>query len=388
MTYGNVSIFGQILQLFSRNEFNKAVKETGAEVKTKGFSSWDQFVSMLFCQLGKANSLREICGGLASSAGKLNHLGMRTAPAKSTLAYANQNRPWELFQSVFYTLLEKYDEFAGNAKRKFKFKNPLYSIDASTVDLCLSMFDWAKFRTTKGAIKIHMVLDHDGYLPVFLNVTEGNVHEINVARMLDFDEGSIIAIDRGYTDYKLFADWTRKNVYFVTRQKENANYSIVEEYEVPERGNIISDQLIKLEGFYSKEDCPHYLRRIEVWSEEKQDVITLLTNQLEFGPTTISKIYKERWQIEIFFKTIKQNLKIKTFVGTSKNALLTQIWTAFIAILLLKFLKMRSSYNWSLSNLVAMLRFNLLVYRCLWTWLNDPYQPPPEPADMQLNLAL
>ena len=388
MNQCNISIFGQILQLFSRNDFNRAVRKSGAEAKTKGFSSWDQFVAMLFCQLGKANSLMEICGGLANSAGKLNHLGVKEAPAKSTLAYANQNRPWELFQSVFYTLLDKCMDLAGNSKRKFKFKNPLYSMDASIIDLCLSMFDWAKFRTTKGAVKLHMVLDHDGYLPVFLNVTEGNVHEINVARMLEFDKGSIIAIDKGYTDYKLFANWTKNDVYFVTRQKENANYSIVEEYDVPERGNIISDQLIKLEGFYSQEDCPYYLRRIEVWSEEKQDIITLLTNHLKFGPTTIAKIYKERWQIEIFFKTIKQNLKIKTFVGTSRNALLTQIWTAFIAILLLKYLKMRSNYNWSLSNLVAMLRFNLLVYRCLWTWLNDPYQPPPEPEYMQLKLAI
>lgn len=222
MIQGNLSIFGQILQLFSRIDFNRAVRKYGAEAKTKGFSSWDQFVAMLFCQLGKANSLREICGGLASSAGKLNHLGVKEAPAKSTLAYANQNRPWELFQSVFYTLLDKCMDLAGSSKRKFKFKNPLYSMDASIIDLCLSMFDWAKFRTTKGAVKLHMVLDHDGYLPVFLNVTEGNVHEINVARMLEFDKGSIIAIDKGYTDYKLFANWTKNDVYFVTRQKENA----------------------------------------------------------------------------------------------------------------------------------------------------------------------
>lgn len=387
MNSNNVSIFAQILQLFPKKDFFKEVEKTGAEFKTKGFSSWDQFVSMLFCQIGKANSLREICGGLASSAGKLNHLGMAEAPSKSTLAHANKNRPWELFEGVFYQLLEKCEQLTAKTKRKFKFKNPLFSIDGSIIDLCLSMYDWAKYRTAKGAIKLHMVLDHDGYLPTFLNVTEGKVHEINVARTLRFPKDSIIAMDRGYIDYLFFANLNDAGVFFVTREKSNAKYLVVEERVIPKIGNIRKDQLIKLEGYYSKEKYPHLLRRIEVSIEEKQQTITLLTNHLNFGPTTIASIYKERWQIETFFKAIKQNLKIKTFVGTSKNALLTQIWTAFIAILVLKYLKMLSQFEWSLSNLVAMLRFNLLVYKDLWVWLNNPYQPPPEPDIKQLYLA-
>ena len=383
----NISIFAQILQEISRNDLNKIVIETGAERYAKGYSARDHLAAMMFGQLGKANSLREIEGGLASCCGKLNHLGLKGAPAKSTLAYANKTRPVAMFEKLFYCLLDKCSAMAGSTRRKFRFKNPLYSLDASVIDLSLSMFDWAKFRTTKGAVKIHMVLDHDGYLPTFLNITEGNVHEINVARMLDFEPGAIIAMDKGYTDYGLFAEWTRKKVYFVTRQKENARYSVVKEMAVPETSDILKDQLIELDGFYSIKSCPYLLRRIEVWNDEKNEIMVFLTNHTKLSPATIAAIYKERWQIEIFFKTIKQNLKIKTFIGTSKNAVLTQIWTAFIAILMLKYLKLKSSFNWSLSNLVTMLRFNLLVYRPLGEWLNNPYQPPPEPEHEQLKLA-
>ena len=383
----NISIFAQILQEISRNDFNRLVVETGAERNTKGYSSRDHFAAMMFGQLARANSLREIEGGLASCSGKLNHLGLKGAPPKSTLAYANKTRPVALFEKLFYCLLNKCSIIAGKARRKFKFKNPLYSIDASVIDLCIDIFDWATFRTTKGAVKIHMVLDHDGYLPTFLNITEGNVHEINVARTLDFEPGAIIAMDKGYTDYELFAEWTRKKVYFVTRQKENARYSVVKEMDVPENSSIFKDQLIELDGFYSNKNCPYLLRRVEVWNKEKNEMMVFLTNHTKLSPKTIANIYKDRWQIEIFFKMIKQNLKIKTFIGTSKNAVLTQIWTAFIAILMLKFLKLKSSFNWSLSNLVAMLRFNLLVYRPLEEWLNNPYQPPPEPEHEQLKLT-
>ncbi len=228
-------------------------------------------------------------------------------------------------------------------KRKFRFKNKLFSLDATVIELCLSLFDWATFRQTKGAVKLHFLLDHDGYLPVFATVTEGDVHEINIARNLTFPKGSILAIDKGYTDYSQFAQWTNDGVYFVTRQKGNAAYRVINERSVPQYRNVLKDQIIEFTGYYSKKDCPHRLRRVEVLDAENNRIIVLLTNHLTFGATTVAAMYKDRWQIEIFFKTIKQNLKIKTFVGTSKNALLIQIWTALIAILLLKFLRFRSS---------------------------------------------
>jgi len=382
------SIFGQILQVFDKRDFLQAVRDTKAEHAAKGFTCWDQFVAMLFCQLGQAHSLREICGGLATCLGKLKHLGIDDAPRRSTLSYANEHRPWQLYQKMFYHLLGKCQSTARLQKRKFRFKNKLFSLDATVIELCITLFDWAKFRQTKGAVKLHLLLDHDGYLPVFASVTEGDVHEINIARELSFPKGSIVAIDMGYTDYALYARWTEEGVFFITRQKGSAAYRVVEEHLVPQNRHILKDQVIEFTCHYARKNCPHRLRRIEVWDEENKRTLTLLTNHLKFGATTVAAIYKERWQIEIFFKAIKQNLKIKTFVGTSKNALLIQIWTALIAILLLKFLKFRSSMNWSLSNLVAMLRYNLFTYRDLWLWLDNPFEVPAiVPGEEQLALA-
>lgn len=380
------SIFGQILQIFSKNEFYKAVMETGAERGAKGFTCWQQFVAMLFCQLGQAHSLREITGGLASCLGKLKHLGVDSAPNRSTLSYANEHRPWQLYQKIFYELLYKCKALSYG-KKKFRFKNKLFSLDATLIELCSSLFEWAKYRQTKGAVKLHLLLDHEGYLPVFADLTKGKVHEVNIARGLSFPKGSIVVIDRGYIDYELFGKWTEEGIYFVTRQKSNADYTVIEKRPVPEGRNILKDEIIKLNGFYAEKDCPYSLRRIEVWDDENEKVVVLLTNHLTFGSTTISAIYKDRWQIEIFFKTIKQNLKIKTFVGTSPNAVMIQIWTALIAILVLKYLKFRSTFNWSLSNLVAMLRYNLFTYRDLWEWINKPFEIPPIVPDAeQLSL--
>jgi hypothetical protein len=382
------SIFGQILQVFDKRDFLQAVRDTRAEHAAKGFTCWEQFVAMLFCQLGQAQSLREICGGLATCLGKLKHLGVDYAPKRSTLSYANEHRPWQLYQLMFYRLLEKCQTMARFQKRKFKFKNKLFSLDASVIELCVTLFDWAKFRQTKGAVKLHLLLDHEGYLPVFATVTEGDVHEVNIAWELNLPKGSILAVDMGYTDYALFARWTTGGIFFVTRQKGNAAYRVVEEHKVPQNRNILKDQIIEFTGYNAKKDCPHHLRRVEVWDEESNRIFILLTNHLKFGATTVAAIYKDRWQIEIFFKTIKQNLKIKTFVGTSKNALLIQIWTALTVILLLKYLKFRSSLNWSLSNLVAMLRYNLFTYRDLWLWLDNPFEVPAiVPTEEQLALA-
>ena len=215
------------------------------------------------------------------------------------------------------------------------------------------------------------------------------IHEINILKKLSFDAGTIIAFDRGLIDYLQMGKWTKQGIYFVTRLKKNANYKVIKSSKVPKNRNILKDQIIQLKGFYSKQKCPYYLRIVEVWDTDKQDSIVILTNQLEFGATTIAAIYKDRWQIELFFKTIKQNLRIKTFIGTSFNAVMIQIWTALIAILILKYLKAKSKINWSLSNLVAMLRMNLLTYKDLWEWIDNPYyhpSPPPSGSQVCLNL--
>lgn len=263
-------------------------------------------------------------------------------------------------------------------------------MDATTIDLCLSLFDWAKFRRTKGAVKLHLLLDHDGYLPVFAHITDGKTHESTVAsdiigKTFKFPAESIIVFDRGYNDYEQFSYWCEQNIWFVTRLKSNAVYDVVNENSIPKNSNILKDEIIQFRGTLASEQCDHDLRRIEIWDEENRQVLVLLTNHLDFGSTTIARIYKERWQIEIFFKTLKQNLKIKTFIGTSANALKIQIWTALIVVLILKILKAQALYKWSLSNLVAMLRFNLFTYRDLIDWLNTPFQCPPFVPDDQLS---
>ena len=384
----STSLFGQILKIIPASEFHRAVRETKAERHSKGFSCWSQAVAMLFCQFAQAKSLREVSDGLRVTCGKLNHLGLSAAPCKSTLAYANAHRPWQLYATLFQHLLSLCRSESPGKKAKFRFKNPMYSLDASTIDLCLSLFPWAKFRQTKGAVKLHLLLDHDGYLPVFAHIAEGAVHEVNVAWDLSLPKGSIVAMDRGYCDYALFERWTREGIFFVTRQKGNATFRVVKELEVPQRSNILSDQVIRFTNSRARRNCPSEMRRIVVWDEKNKVQIVLLTNHLHFGATTIAAIYKDRWEIELFFKVLKQHLKIKTFVGTTPNALKTQIWTALITILLIKYLQFKSKCGWALCRLVALLRLNLFSYRDLWKWLDDPFNVAPEQPPYQLELAV
>jgi len=373
------SLFSQLLRLFPRWEFQEIVAKHQAERGAKGFDCWTQFIAMLFCQLGRAYSLREICGGLSSVEGRFNHLGVKRAPARSTLSYANAHRPHALFQDIFMQLLTRCQAIAS--PKPFRFKHKLYSLDATVIDLCLEMFDWAKFRRAKGAIKLHLLLDHDGCLPCYAVFTEGKTHEIRVARTLSWPAGSIVAMERGYVDYAFLDSLTEQDVFFVTRLKENALYSVESEISSA-KGNILADEMINLPGS-GKNACEfRLLRRVVVWDPVGMRQIVLLTNNFKLAASTIAAIYKQRWQIELFFKAIKQNLKIKTFVGTSANAVHIQIWTALISILLLKYLQMRSRLHWSLSNLVALLRLNLFVHRDLWAWIDEPFSPPPDPTEL------
>jgi hypothetical protein len=383
-------MFSQLLQLFPRLEFQQMVNKTKSERHARGFTSWSQFVSMMFCQLGRANSLREISGGLRSCEGKLKHLGI-SAPSHSTLAYANEHRPWELYQEIFLKLLDRCQSQCNIGKKKrFRFKNKLISLDSSVIDLCLAMYDWAHFRRAKGAIKLHLLLDHDGYLPSFAIITDGKGSDIKVARQFKFELDTIVVDDRGYNDYELFGRWTTQGVYFVTRMKENAVFEVIKENKVPQNRHILKDEIIELRGLKAFEKCPHPLRRIEFYDPVKKEILVFLTNHLKLGASTIAAIYKDRWQIELFFKAIKQNLKIKTFVGTSANAVKIQIWTALIAMLVLRFLQLRSQFNWSLSNLVALLRMNLFTHRDLWAWLSQPFEVLPalyEQEQLRFNIA-
>lgn len=381
------SLFSQILSLIDRFAFAAAVKRTGAEARTKGFTCWDQFVAMSFCQLAQAKSLREIAEGLACCEGRLQHLGLEQAPARSTLSYANRARPAALFEEVFYSVLCRCQAEAPG--HRFRFKNKLLTLDSTVLELCASMFDWARFRRSKGAAKLHLLLDHDGCLPVFAHLTEGAVGDVTIAQQLILPPGSILAIDRGYIDYRLFEAWSAQKVGFVTRLKANAWYAPIETRASAQEGLIRRDELIVFQPLIAGRTITGTYRRIEVWLEDKQEVLVLLTNLLHLSAKTIAAIYKQRWQIELFFKALKQNLRIKTFVGTSANAVRIQIWTALITMLLVKYLQFKSRAGWALSHLIALLRWNLFSYRDLWAWLDRPLQTPPQlPPTTQLALDL
>jgi hypothetical protein len=385
------SLFSQLLRHVPRTEFAALVGKHRAERYAKGFDSWTHFVAMLFAQVSGADSLRVICNGLSSCVGKMIHLGVGKAPNKSTLCYANQHRPHQLFEDLFWNSLSRFRQqgFLGAPGKKFRFKFKLQLLDSTTISLCLSLFPWAKFRRAKGGVKLHVLLDHADYMPDFLSISEASQHDVKFARVLQLNPGSFVVADKAYTDYALFAKWTDQGVFFVTRLKDNADYKVVRRLVPPQNRNIRRDQIIRFCGVAASRSCPYELRRVEFWDEENEKLLVFVTNNLELGASTIAKLYKERWMIEVFFKTLKQTLKIKTFIGTSENALRIQIWTAMLALLLFKWLHFISKARWSLSNLVSMLRLNLFTYRDLSDWINDPFQTPPlDPGEIQLALQL
>jgi hypothetical protein len=381
------SVFVQLLKTIPRAEFQQLAAEHQSERHARGFTSWQQLVAMLFCHLGKAHSLREIEYGLSSAEGKLSHLGVQV-PSRSTLAYANAHRPWQLFEAVFYTLAQRCAS-VQTGRHRLRFRNPLRSIDSTTIDLVSSMFDWAKYGKSKGAIKLHLMLDHDGLLPRFAVVTDGKSADVAIGRQMPAEPGSIFVFDRGYVDYEWFRSLSWRGVHFVTRLKKNAHFDVVEERPVPQSRSVTRDQLVDVYDV-RKGRSPGYvplrLRRVEVVDPEDGKHLVIYSNLLEFGATTIARIYKERWQIELFFKTLKQNLKIKTFIGTSANALWIQMWTALIAMLIVRYLKLKNECRWSLSNLFAMLRFHLFAHRDLMDWLRNALTDSPGPPAEQLKL--
>jgi hypothetical protein len=367
------SILNQLLQIFPRIEFEKAVRETNAERHARGFRCWDQFVAMMFCHLADANSLREICGGLASTEGRLSHLGTRT-PARSTLAYANKHRDWKLYEKVFYQLYEFCAADLGK-KTKFRFKNPLLSIDSTHISLCSEMFPWARYSRQKGALKLHFTLDHAGYMPSAMVITTGKYSELIVARRQKWDAGTILLFDRGFIDFGWFHRLTQQKVCFITRVKKDMRYEVVETREAGK------DEIVRMTGRTSRKKYPGLLRVITL-EKEGGNPFQFLTNNMTLAASTIAAAYKDRWEIENFFRALKQNLKIKSFLSTAPNSVWTQIWTAVIAMLLIRYLQLKSNVNWSFSNLIYFLRMNLFIYRDLWEWLEKPFAPP-DPGQQQ-----
>lgn len=358
------TLFGELLKLVPRFHFEKAVSTHKADRYSKKFSSWNQLTTLLYAQITGKESLREIETGLAAQQSRWHHLGLNRV-CRSTLADANNRRDPAIFETLFYALLERCRSHTPH--HRFKFKNPLYSIDATTIDLCLSVFPWAKFRTTKGAIKLHCLYDHAGALPSFMVVTDGKQSDIRVVKGNPFPlpPDSIVSVDRGYIDFKWLYSLAENRVFFVTRAKDNLKYDVAGQHAAPKGKGVLKDERISLAGFYAEENYPDELRRIEFHDEEQKKTLIFLTNNSALAASTIAAIYKARWQIELFFKWIKQNLKIKSFLGTSKNAVMAQIWVAMCYYLLLAYIKYQTKYGNSMLMLSRVIRETLLDHKAL-----------------------
>jgi len=357
------TIFSELLKLCPRYHFDKAVEQYQGDRYVKIFTTWQQFMAILYSQITQKDSLRDIVTGLSAHAARWYHLGL-SGIHKSTLSDANAKRDYRMFEGLFYHLLARCKNLTP--KHKFRFKNPLYTIDASTIDLCLSVFPWAKFRTTKGAIKLHCLYDHSGALPTFLTVTDGKRHDVRVVKDNKFplSPDSIISVDKAYIDYTWLNSLNEQGVWFVTRAKSNIDYTVVGQHPISGKG-VLSDEQISLQGQLTKAKYSKKLRLIRYYDDEREKMLTFLTNNFKLAATTIAQIYKSRWQIELFFKWIKQNLKIKSFLGTSKNAVLTQIWVAMCYYLLLTYIKYQTKYSFSLLQLSRVIREMLFERKSL-----------------------
>jgi putative transposase len=383
MAYCN-TVFHQLLRFIPRHRFGTLEKEHGTGRKARKFTRWNQFVALMFMHITGRASLRDSVESLTVRNGFLYHLGLRNV-CRSTFSDANNKRPASFFKALFDLTYRQCQPLAP--RHKFKFKNKLYTMDATMVSLCLSVFPWARFRRTKAGIRLHTLLDHDGYLPAFMEISDGKKHEIRVAKSLTLPKGSIVAVDRAYTDYKWFASLFEAGIYFVTRQKSNASYRTVARRTVNKKQGLTSDQTITLTGIKASQ-CPHHLRRIGYRDPQTGKHYIFLTNHFGLAAKTICDIYKQRWQIELFFKWIKQNLKIKAFVGNSENAVMSQIYVALITYLLLAYVKFLTKLTVTLTALIRILQLNLFQRLTVEELLKlNPDKPKDNHNIKQLTLA-
>lgn len=379
----NITLFAQVISQLPKESIKKIIKSAGTDKHCKGYNTWSQFVSMIFSQFSGCDSVRDISNGLKSATGNLNHLGINRAPSKSTVAYQNAHRDSSVFRDIFYMLFRHFGQQAMWQRRRFRFKMPIKLLDSTLVSLTLSVYDWAHYTTAKGAVKMHTLLDYDCLLPEFVNITDGKTTDNKAAFDIDVNPFSIVVADRGYCDYSLLNHWDSNNVFFVVRHKDNIRYRSIEELPLPEKHaqNVLIDEIIEFELPAAKAKYSKRLRRIAVWNDEHGFEIELLTNNFKLAASTIAALYKARWNIEIFFRNLKQLLRIKSFIGTSRNAVETQIWTAMTTMLILTWLKHIAIYKWALANLVVSLRLNTFTKIDLQKWLDEPFTPPPECVD-------
>ena len=376
----NITLFAQVIGKMPKENIRKIIRTAGTDKFCKGYNTWSQLISMIFCQFSCCDSVRDISNGLKSATGNLNHLGISRAPSKSTVAYQNANRDSNVFREIFYMLFSFFVRQAIWHRSKFRFKMPIKLLDSTLVSLAMSVYDWAHYRAQKGAIKMHTLLDYDCLLPEFVYISDGKCGDNTAAYSIPISPHCIVVADRGYCDYALLNHWDSNDVFFIVRHKDNIRYTSIEELPLPDKRaqNVLIDEIVEFELPNAKDKYPKRLRRIAVWNEKHEYTVELLTNNFTLAASTIAELYKARWQIEIFFRNLKQLLRIKSFIGTTRNAVETQIWTALITMMLLYWLKHTAKYSWALANLVVSLRLNTFTKINLETWLNEPFTPPPD----------
>jgi putative transposase len=369
------TVFAQLLKLMPRHQFEKLARQHHVGRQFRKTSRWSQFIALATGQLAGRNSLRDIVSNLHAQSRSLYHMGA-VAVTRSTLSRVNEQQPHQFYEALFEKLYAQCS--AITPRHRFRFKNKLYSLDASTIDLSLSIFPWAKFRKKDGAVKLHLGLDHEGGIPAFVSLTEGKVHEVNEARKLDLPAQSIVVMDRGYLDYSWYKTLSEKDIFFVTRARKNMRYKVIERRVVDKSKGLRADQSIQLVGLKSQKEKLPVLRRVTHVDPETGRRYEFLTNHFALAASTITAIYKQRWQIELFFKWIKQNLKIRCFLGTSKNAVMTQIWVSICIFLLLAYLKYLSKVTASMQQILRLLQLNLFMRRDLIALLRG------NPPDLRL----
>ena len=381
MAHGN-TILGQLLRVVSRHEFEKLATAHHVGQRLRKISRWDQFVGLFQAQLSGRQSLRDIEANMNAQRRSHYHLGCRGV-SRSSLARVNETQPYTLYEAVFSTLVTRCQ--GCSPRHPFRFKNPLISLDSSLIELSLKLFPWSDHNRSKGAMKLHVGLDHGGHFPAFATITDGRRHDVPVGRGFDFPKGSLLVIDKGYTDYGWYKQLTENGIFFVTRQRTNAKYRVVERRSVPHAQGVTSDQVIELTGAQLRDTPMPRLRRIGYRDPQSGKHYVFLTNHFGLSAKTVADVYRDRWQVELFFKAIKQNLKIHAFVGNSKNAVLTQIWIALCAYLVLSYLKFLSKSGWSQQRILRVLQTNLFSKLDLFTLIN-PSPPPKLGSDPQMRL--
>ena len=381
------TIFSQIMEYLPSYEFRQCVNRYRGQYKIKSFSCWDQFLCMSFAQLSYRESLRDIQACLRGNQQKLYHMGFRGNISRNTLAHANQVRDWRIYADFAHLLIDQARLLYAHEDFGVQLKQTVYAFDATTIDLCLSLFPWAKFRQRKGAIKLHTLMDLRGSIPTLIFITHGKVHEVNLLDDLVIEPGAIYIFDRGYLDFARLYKIHRGGAFFIIRAKSNFRFRRLYSQKADKAKGVQADQIIKLYGFYARKDYPERLRRVRYYDAEKKKRWIFLTNNFILPATTIAELFRCRWKIELFFKWIKQHLRIKAFYGTSENAVKTQIWIAISVYVLVAIIKKKLKVKASLYTMLQILSVSLFEKTPLFQLLSQ-IKPEDKKADSSNQLKL